>query len=172
MVSTSKLTGTWQGGGHVGNTAHLAIALYVNAQGRLNRYEEGQAAYKAEQLACFAILKEWVRQHIREKDEMYVLNEFMTEVEGRGYMFELRNIKWGDCTDPLYLLLLRTLDDMADTFNCKPHSNCSTPYALEYSWVKGGGIEYDTVRLGNYAYAVGVKVDVETAADFFIAEEL
>jgi len=172
MVSTSKLTGTWQGGGHVSNTAHLAIALYVNAQGRLNRYEEGQAAYKAEQLACFAILKEWVRQHIREKDEMYVLNEFMTEVEGRGYMFELRNIKWGNGNDPLYLLVQHTLYDMAETFGCKPHSNNSTPYALEYSWVKGSGMEYDTVRLGNYAYAVGVKVEVETAADFFIGEEL
>jgi hypothetical protein len=33
-------------------------------------------------------------------------------------------------------------------------------------------MEYDTVRLGNYAFAVGVKVEVETAADFFIAEEL
>ena len=172
MVSTSKLTGTWQGGGHVGKTAHLAIALYVNAQGRLTRFAEGQAAYKAEQRACFAILKEWVRQHIREKDEMYVFNEFMTEVEGRGYMFELRNIKWGDCTDPFYLLVQRTLNDMAETFNCEAHSNNSTPYALEYSWVKGGGMEYDTVRLGNYGYAVGVKVEVETAADFFVAEEL
>jgi hypothetical protein len=96
----------------------------------------------------------------------------MTEVEGRGYMFELRNIKWGDCTDPFYLLVQRTLNDMAETFNCEAHSNNSTPYALEYSWVKGGGMEYDTVRLGNYGYAVGVKVEVETAADFFVAEEL
>jgi len=172
MVSTSKLTGTWQGGGHVGNTAHVAIALYVNAQGRLNRYEEGQAAWRAEQRACFAILKEWVRQHIREKDEMYVFNEFMTEVEGRGYMFEFHRVRWGNNNDPFNLLVQRTLNDMAETFECKPHSNNSTPYALEYSWVRGGGMEYDTVRLGNYAYAVGVKVEVETAADFFIAEEL
>ena len=172
MVSTSRLTGMWQGGGHVGNTTHLVIALYVNAQGRLTRYAEGQAAWRAEQLSCFAILKEWVRQHIREKEEMYVLNEFMTEVEGRGYMFELRNIKWADNSDPFYRLLDRTLKDMADTFGCKPHDNNSTPYALEYSWVKGGGMEYDTVRLGNYAYAVGVKVEVETAADFFLGEEL
>lgn len=172
MVSTSKLRGTWQGGGFVGNDANVVIALYVNAQGRLTRFQEGQAAWKAEQTACFAILKEWVRQHIREKDYMYKLADNMTEVEGRGYMFELQHVKWGDCTDPFYLLLLRTLDEMADAFGCEPHSNNSTPYALEYSWVKGRGMEYDTVRLGNYAYAVGVKVEVETAADFFISEEL
>jgi hypothetical protein len=146
--------------------------LYVNAQGRLNRYEEGQAAYKAEQLACFAILKEWVRQHIREKEEMYVFNEFMTEVDGRGYMFEFHHVKWGVKTDPFYRLLQRTLKDMAETFNCEPHSNNSTPYALEYAYSRGNGMEYDTVRLGNYAYAVGVKVEVETASDFFLGEEL
>ena len=172
MVSTSKLTGIWQGGGHVSNTAHVAIALYANAQGRLTRFEEGQAAWRAEQRACFAILKEWVRQHIREKEEMYMFNEFMTEVEGRGYMFEFRHVKWGNNNDPFYLLVQRTLKDMAETFDCKPHSNNSTTYALEYSYSKGNGMEYDTVRLGNYAYAVGVKVEVETAADFFIAEEL
>lgn len=172
MVSTSGLRGMWQGGKFVGNTANVAIALYVNAHGRLTRFQEGQAAWKVEQRACFTILKEWVRQHIREKEEMYVFNEFMTEVDGRGYMFQLDRVKWGDCTDPFYLLLLRTLDEMADAFGCKPHSNHSTPYALEYSWVKGQGMEYDTVRLGNYAYAVGVKVEVETAADFFLAEEL
>lgn len=172
MVSTSKLRGTWQGGQFVGNDANVVIALYVNAHGRLTRFQEGQAAWKAEQRACFTILKEWVRQHIREKEEMYVFNEFMTEVEGRGYMFELRRVKWGNENDPFYLLLQRTLKDMAEAFNCEAHSNHSTPYALEYSWVKGRGMEYDTVRLGNYAYAVGVKVEVETAADFFIAEEL
>ena len=174
MVSTSKLTGIWQGGGHVSNTAHLAIALYVNAQGRLTRYrfEEGQAPWKAEQLACFAILKEWVRQHIREKDEMYMFNEFMTEVDGRGYMFEFRHVRWGNTLDPFNLLVQRTLNDMAETFECKPHSNNSTPYALEYAYSKGNGMEYDTVRLGNYAYAVGVKVEVETAPDFFLAEVL
>ena len=103
---------------------------------------------------------------------MYVFNEFMTEVDGRGYMFELRHVKWGDETDPFYLLLARTLKEMAETFGCKSHSNNSTPYALEYSWVRGNGMEYDTVRMGAYAYAVGVKVEVETAADFFLAEEL
>jgi len=172
MVSTSKLTGIWQGGGHVGNTANVAIALYVNAHGRLTRFQEGQAAWKAEQTACFAILKEWVRQHIREKDEMYVFNEFMTEVEGRGYMFQLNRVKWGNENDPFYLLLQRTLKDMAEAFNLRSHDNCSTPYALEYSWVKGHGMEYDTVRLGNYAYAVGVKVETEVAADFLLAEDL
>ena len=171
MVSTSGLRGTWKGGRYVGKDADVVIALYVNAVTSRIRSEE-RSAQLAEQRACFTILKEWVRQHIREKDEMYVFNEFMTEVDGRGYMFELRNIKWGDCTDPFYLLLLRTLDEMADAFNCEPHSNNSTPYALEYSWVRGNGMEYDTVRLGAYAYAVGVKVEVETAADFFLGEEL
>ena len=172
MVSGHSLRGIWQKGTIVGNTAHLAIALYVNAQGRQSQAPWAKAAYKEEQRACFAILKEWVRQHIREKDEMYMFNEFMTEVEGRGYMFEFRHVKWGNTLDPFNLLVQRTLNDMAETFECKPHSNNSTPYALEYSWVKGNGMEYDTVRLGNYGYAVGVKVEVETAADFFIAEEL
>jgi hypothetical protein len=146
--------------------------LYVNAQGRLTRFEEGQAAYKAEQRACFAILREWVRIHIREKDEMYMFKEFMTEVDGRGYMFEFHHVKWGNDNDPFYLLLQRTLKDMAEAFNLRTHDNCGTSYALEYSYSKGNGMEYDTVRLGNYGYAVGVKVEVETAADFFIAEEL
>jgi hypothetical protein len=172
MVSTSGLRGMWQGGKFVGNTTNVAIALYVNAAGGHSTLPEVQASYKAEQRACFTILKEWVRQHIREKDEMYVFNEFMTEVDGRGYMFQLDRVKWGNDNDPFYLLLQRTLKDMAEAFNCEPHSNHSTPYALEYSWVKGGGMEYDTVRLGNYAYAVGVKVEVETAADFFLGEEL
>ena len=174
MVSTSKLSGTWQGGGHVSNTTQLAIALYVNAQGRLTRYhyEEGQATWKAKQLACFAILKEWVRQHIREKDEMYMFKEFMTEIDGRGYLFEFDHVRWGNTLDPFYLLVDRTLKDMAETFNCEPHSNCSTPYALEYSYVKGNGMEYDTVRLGAYAYAVGVKVEVEVANDFITGEGL
>jgi hypothetical protein len=171
MVSTSGLRGTWKGGRYVGKDANVVIALYVNAVTSRIRSEE-RSAQLAEQRACFTILKEWVRQHIREKDHMYVFNEFMTEVDGRGYMFQLDRVKWGDCTDPFYLLLLRTLDEMADAFNCQPHSNNSTPYALEYSWVKGNGMEYDTVRLGAYAYAVGVKVEVETAADFFIAEEM
>ena len=171
MVSTSGLRGTWKGGRYVGKDANVVIALYVNAVTSRIRSEE-RSAQLAEQRACFTILKEWVRQHIREKDHMYVFNEFMTEVDGRGYMFELRHVKWGDETDPFYLLLARTLKEMAETFGCKSHSNNSTPYALEYSWVRGNGMEYDTVRLGAYAYAVGVKVEVETAADFFLAEEL
>ena len=171
MVSTSGLRGTWKGGRFVGNDANVVIALYVNAVSSRIRSEE-RSAQLAEQRACFAILREWVRQHIREKDEMYVFNEFMTEVDGRGYMFELRQVKWGDNNDPFYLLLQRTLNEMAETFNCQPHSNHSTPYALEYSWVKGNGMEYDTVRLGAYAYAVGVKVETEVANDFFTAEEL
>jgi hypothetical protein len=61
---------------------------------------------------------------------------------------------------------------MADAFNCEEHSNHSTPYALEYSWVKGNGMEYNTIRMGAYAYAVGVKVETEVAADFLVAEEL
>lgn len=172
MASTSGLRGMWQGGKFVGNTTNVAIALYVNAHGGHSTLPEVQASYKAEQRACFTILKEWVRQHIREKDHMYVFNEFMTEVDGRGYMFQLDRVKWGNDNDPFYLLLRRTLNEMAEAFNCQPHSNNSTPYALEYSWVKGQGMEYDTVRLGNYAYAVGVKVEVETAADFFLGEEL
>ena len=171
MVSTSKLRGTWKGGGFVGNDANVVIALYVNAVSSRIRSEE-RSAQLAEQRACFTILKEWVRQHIREKDHMYVFNEFMTEVDGRGYMFELRHVKWGNETDPFYLLLARTLKEMAEAFNLRTHDNCSTPYALEYSWVKGNGLEYDTVRLGAYAYAVGVKVETEVANDFFTAEEL
>ena len=171
MVSTSGLRGTWKGGRYVGKDANVVIALYVNAVTSRIRSEE-RSAQLAEQRACFTILREWVRQHIREKDHMYVFNEFMTEVDGRGYMFELRHVKWGDETDPFYLLLARTLKEMAETFGCKSHSNNSTPYALEYSWVRGNGMEYDTVRMGAYAYAVGVKVEVETAADFFLAEEL
>ena len=155
----------------MGNHAKVVIALYVNAVSA-RQLSGVRAAQLAEQRACFTILKEWVRQHIREKPEMYVMNEFMTEVDGRGYLFELPHVKWGDENDPLYLLLLRTLDEMAEAFNCKPHSNHSTSYALEYSWVKGNGMEYDTVRLGAYAYAVGVKVETEVAADFLIAEEL
>jgi len=172
MVSTSGLRGTWKGGRYVGNDADVVIALYVNAAGGHSTLPDIQAARKAEQRACFTILKEWVRQHIREKPEMYIMNEFMTEVDGRGYMFELRNVKWGNENDPFYLLLRRTLNEMADTFNLRSHDNCSTSYALEYSWVRGHGVEYDTVRLGAYAYAVGVKVETEVANDFFTAEEL
>ena len=172
MVSAHSLRGIWQTGGIVGKESRVVIALYVNAQGRASRLGEVRAQYKREQAACFAILKEWVRQHIREKDYMHRLDDSMTEVDGRGYLFELYHVKWGDESDPFYLLLQRTLNDMAEAFNCEPHSNHSTPYALEYSYVKGNGMEYDTVRLGAYAYAVGVKVETEVAADFLIAEEL
>ena len=165
MVSTSKLTGTWQRGGHVGNDAEVVIALYANAL-RVGERSEHYKQQRDEQLGSFAILKEWVRQNIREKDEMYVFNEFMTEIEGRGYLFEFNHVKWGSETDPFYLLVQRTLKDMAEAFNCEAHSNCSTPYALEYSYVKGHGTEYDTVRLGAYAYAVGVKVETEVAHDY------
>ena len=166
MVSTSKLRGTWKGGGFVGNDANVVIALYVNAVSSRIRSEE-RSAQLAEQRACFTILKEWVRQHIRD-----YFRDHMTEVDGRGYLFELPHVKWGNEGNHFFVLLRDTLKEMADAFNLHPHSNCSTPYALEYSWVKGNGLEYDTVRLGAYAYAVGVKVEVETAADFFIAEEL
>ena len=172
MVSGHSLRGIWQKGTIVGNTTHLAIALYVNAHGRQSRAPEAKAAYKAEQRACFTILKEWVRQHIRERDEMYMFAEFMTEVDGRGYMFEFHHIKWGDENDPFYLLVQRTLKEMAEAFDCKEFSNHPTPYALEYSYSKGNGMEYDTIRMGAYAYAVGVKVEVEIATDFFLAEEL
>ena len=171
MVSTSGLRGTWKGGTYVGKDANVVIALYVNAVTSRIRSEE-KSAQLAEQRACFTILREWVRQHIREKEEMHRFADSMTEVDGRGYMFELNSVGWGDRNDPFYLLLHRTLNEMADTFDCKSHSNHSTPYALEYSWVRGNGMEYDTVRLGAYAYAVGVKVEVETAADFFLAEDL
>ena len=89
----------------------------------------------------------------------------MTEVDGRGYLFELPHVKWGNEGNHFFVLLRDTLKEMADAFNLHPHSNCSTPYALEYSWVKGNGLEYDTVRLGAYAYAVGVKVETEVAND-------
>lgn len=173
MVSTSGLRGTWKGGRFVGNDANVVIALYVNAvtTHRLNM-PETYRAQKAEQTACFTILKEWVRQHIREKDYMYKLTDGMTEVEGRGYLWEIPHVKWGNENDPFYLLLARTLNEMADAFGCEPHSNNSTPYALEYSWVRGNGMEYDSVRLGAYAYAVGVKVETEVAADYLLAEDL
>jgi hypothetical protein len=174
MVSTSKLRGTWKGGGFVGNDANVVIALYANTPKVRDSfgYKESYEAYRGQQRACFTILKEWVRIHIRERPEMHRLADSMTEVDGRGYMFELRRVEWGNEVNPFYLLLARTLKEMAEAFNLHPHSNCSTPYALEYSWVKGNGLEYDTVRLGAYAYAVGVKVEVEVANDFFTAEEL
>ncbi len=165
MVSTSKLIGTWQGGGHVGNDAEVVIALYVNTL-RVGERSELYSRQRDEQLGSFAILKEWVRQHIREKDYMWQFVRGMTEIEGRGYLFELDHVRWADNSDPLYRLIDRTLKEMQETFNCEPHSNCSTPYALEYAYVKGKGMEYDTVRLGAYAYAIGVKVETEVAHDY------
>ena len=165
MVSTSKLTGTWRGGGHVDRAAEVVIALYANVL-RVGEMSEHYKKQYREQMASYAILKEWVRQHIRGKTEMYKFEDGMTTIDGRGYLFELYNVAWGNETNPFYLLLQRTLKEMAETFNCEMHSNHSTPYALEYSYVKGRGMEYDTVRLGNYAYAVGVKVETEVAHDY------
>jgi hypothetical protein len=172
MVSTSALSGTWRRGAHVSKDARLVIALYANAAGSHSTMPEVRHQFKREQLACYTILKEWVRQHIREKDYMWQFVRCMTEIEGRGYLFELNPVRWGDESDPFYQLIQRTLNEMAETFNCKEFSNHSTPYALEYSYVKGYGMEYDTVRLGAYAYAVGVKVEVEVASDFMNGEGL
>jgi hypothetical protein len=167
MVSTSKLTGTWQGGGNVGDTTEVVIALYANAL-RVTKQSPHYEDQYHQQMASFAILREWVRQHLREKPEMERFMDGITTIDGRGYLFELYNVAWGNETSPFYLLIQRTLKEMAETFNCDPHSNCSTPYALEYSWVKGNGMAYDTVRLGNYAYAVGVKVETEVAHDYMM----
>jgi hypothetical protein len=156
----------------VGRGAELVIALYANAHGSNSRQPDIRAAYKAEQAACFAILREWVRQHIREKPEMHKFVECLYEIEGRGYLFDFDHVAWGNENDPFYLLVDRTLRDMAETFNCGANSNHSTDYALEYAYVKGNGMEYDTVRLGAYAYAVGVKVETEVAHDFITGEGL
>jgi hypothetical protein len=156
----------------VGKSAEVVIALYANVNGRNANLSQARAEYKREQAACFAIIREWVRQHIREKDYMRTFAVNMTEIEGRGYLFEFDDVVWGNENNPVYLLVQRTLNEMADAFNCEEHSNHSTPYALEYSWVKGNGMEYNTIRMGAYAYAVGVKVETEVAADFLVAEEL
>ena len=172
MVSGHSLRGIWQTGAIVGKTANVVIALYANVNGRNANLSQARAEYKREQAACFAIIREWVRQHIREKDYMRTFAVNMTEIEGRGYLFEFDDVVWGNENNPFYLLVQRTLKDMADAFNCEEHSNHSTPYALEYSWVKGNGMEYNTIRMGAYAYAVGVKIETEVAADFLVAEEL
>jgi hypothetical protein len=166
MVSTSKLTGTWQRGGHVSRGAEVVIALYANALRVGEKSEHYEEQYR-EQMASYAILKEWIRQHVKEKSEMHRLVDGMSDIGGRGFLFELYNVNWGSETDPFYLLIQRTLKDMAETFDLNPHNTASC-YALEYSWVKGGGMEYDTVRLGNYAYAVGVKVETEVAHDYMV----
>ena len=172
MVSGHSLRGIWQTGGLVGKDANVVIALYANVHGRNANLLQARAEYKREQAACFAIIREWVRQHIREKDYMHGFTNCMTEIEGRGYLFELPYVEWGNENSPFYLLVQRTLKDMADAFNCEEHSNHSTPYALEYAYVIGNGMEYNTIRMGAYAYAVGVKVETEVAADFLVAEEL
>lgn len=172
MVSGHSLRGIWQTGAIVGKSAEVVIALYANVNGRNANLSQARAEYKREQAACFAIIREWVRQHIREKDYMRTFAVNMTEIEGRGYLFEFDDVVWGNENNPFYLLVQRTLNEMADAFNCEEHSNHSTPYALEYSWVKGNGMEYNTIRMGAYAYAVGVKIETEVAADFLVAEEL
>jgi hypothetical protein len=166
MASTSKLIGTWQGGGNVDDTAEVVIALYANAL-RVSKQSAHYEDQYHQQMASFAILKEWVRQHLREKPEMERFMDGITTIDGRGYLFELNYVDWGNETNPFYLLIQRTLKEMADTFNCEEHNTASS-YALEYSWVKGNGMEYDTVRLGNYAYAVGVKVETEVAHDYMM----
>ena len=166
MVSTSKLTGTWRHGGRVNSNTEVVIALYANAL-RVSKQSEHYEDQYHQQMASFAILKEWVRQHLREKPEMYKFMDGITTIDGRGYLFELYNVAWGKESDPFYLLIQRTLKEMAETFNCEAHNTASS-YALEYSWVKGNGMEYDTVRLGNYAYAVGVKVETEVAHDYMM----
>jgi hypothetical protein len=150
----------------VGNTAEVVIALYANVLrvGKQSAHYEDQYH---QQMASYAILKEWVRQHIREKDYMYRFMDGITTIDGRGYLFEFDRVRWGDETDPFYQLIQHTLKEMAETFNCEAY-NTASPYALEYSWVKGNGMEYDTVRLGNYAYAVGVKVETEVAHDYMM----
>jgi len=170
MVSTSKLSGTWQGGGHVDKTAEVVIALYANAL-RVGEKSEHYAEQYREQMASYTILKEWIRQHIREKVYMWELVRGMTEIEGRGYLFELDRVRWADNSDPFYRLIDRTLKEMAETFDLNSHNTASS-YALEYAYVKGNGMEYDTVRLGAYAYAVGVKVELEVANDFIRGEGL
>ena len=172
MVSTSALSGTWRKGAHVDREAEVVIALYANAHGSNSGMTEIRNQYKREQLACYTILKEWVRQHIKEKPEMHRFTEGMTEIEGRGYLFELNHVSWGNDNNPFFVLAWRTIRDMQEAFYCHPHSNHSTPYALEYAYVKGNGMEYDTVRLGAYAYAVGVKVETEVASDFIRGEGL
>lgn len=166
MASTSKLTGTWRHGGRVNSNTEVVIALYANAL-RVSKQSEHYEDQYHQQMASYAILKEWVRQHLREKPEMYKFMDGITTIDGRGYLFELYNVAWGKESDPFYLLIQRTLKEMAETFNCEAHNTASS-YALEYSWVKGNGMAYDTVRLGNYAYAVGVKVETEVAHDYMM----
>lgn len=143
----------------------VVIALYANVP-RGNRTPEAEETYRWSQRASFTILKEWVRLHVREKDYMYRFVDNMTTIDGRGYLFEFYDVDWGNESDPFYLLLTRTLDEMAETFNCRPHNNCGTDYALEYAYISSGGLSYGAVRLGAFAYALGIKTDIEVASDY------
>ena len=170
MASTSKLTGTWMGGGNVAKETEVVIALYANVP-RGNRTPNAEETYKWSQKASFTILKEWVRQHIKEKPEMHRFADNMTTIEGRGFLFEFLNVDWDNENDPFYLLLQRTLKEMAEVFNCQAYNNCGTDYALEYAYVINGGISYRTTRLGAYAYAVGVKVQLDVASQYMVMED-
>jgi len=170
MASTSKLTGTWMGGGNVARGTEVVIALYANVP-RGNRTLVAEETYRAKQRGAYTILREWVRQHIKEKPEMHRFADNMTTIEGRGYLFEFLSVDWDNENDPFNLLLRRTLREMAETFNCKPHNNCGTDYALEYAYVMNGGIRYETTRLGAYAYAVGVKVQLDVASQYMMMED-
>jgi hypothetical protein len=169
MASTSKLTGTWMGGGNVARGTEVVIALYANLpRGNITVAEKD---HRPKQRAAFAILKEWVRQHIKEKPEMHRFADNMTTIEGRGFLFEFLSVDWGNENDPFYILLQRTLKEMAEVFNCQAHNNCGTDYALEYAYVMNGGIRYETTRLGAYAYAVGVKVQLDVASQYMVMED-
>ena len=172
MESMLDLSGTWKKGATVSKNAQLVIALYANAYSRFDK-DYMQNDY-SNQTACFAIMKEWVRQNIIEKDYMFHFKHNMKEIENRGYLFEFASIAWRDETSPTYLLVKRTLDEMAEVFNCKaPQAGVNvkndTQYALEYAYRTYDAMEYNTVRLGRYAYALGVRVSIETADDFFNA---
>lgn len=102
---------------------------------------------------------------------MHRFVEHMTTINGRGFLFEFLNVDWGNGTDPFYLLLQRTLNDMAESFNCEAHSNCSTEYGLEYAFVREGGQDYDVVRLGAVGYALSVKVALQVSPAYILAED-
>ena len=156
----------------MGKASNIVIALYVNVEKDHLKFISGEGAklehdkQRREQVASYLILREWVRQNVVEQEHMHRFLEGMHEIEGRGYLFKINGVHWGEERNPLYLLIQRTLKEMADAFDCTLHSGDSTPYALEYAHVRSDGMEYDTVRLGAYAYAVGVVVETEVAGDF------
>lgn len=149
--------------------SEVTVALYANVP-RGNRTPVAEETYKQRQRASFTILSEWVRLHVKEKDYMHRFVDNMTTIDGRGYLFEFYDVDWGNESDPFYLLLQRTLNDMAETFNCKAHYNCGTDYALEYAYISSGGMSYGAVRLGAFAYALGIKTDIEVASDYMKGE--